>query len=95
MRKFLLVFLTFLSFVNFGFSYDFDKELNLFSKALKLVKKDHPSKAKALVKKVISYNDPITKSDALVVYAYLSKDSNNLQRILDQVDTHRLTRGFV
>jgi soluble lytic murein transglycosylase len=94
MRKFLLIFLTFLSFVSFGFSYDFDKELNLFSKALKLVKKD-PSEAKALVKKVISYNDPIIKSDALVVYAYLSKDSNNLQRILDQVDTHRLTRGFV
>jgi soluble lytic murein transglycosylase len=91
-----LVFLIFFSFlsVSIGFSENFAKELNLFSKALKLVKKD-PMKAKVLIKEVISFNDPITKSDALVVYAYLSKDSNNLKNILDKVDTNRLTRGFV
>lgn len=88
-----LILLSFLS-VSIGFSQNFSEELNLFSKALKLVKKD-PSKAKALVKEVISFNDPIIKSDALVVYAYLSKDSGNLGNILDEVDTNHLTRGFV
>ena len=91
-----LIFLIFFGFlyINLGFSNDFSKELYLFSKALKLAK-ENPQEAKTLIKEVISYNDPITKSDALVVYAYLSKDSDNLKDILDKVDKRRLTRGFV
>lgn len=92
-KLFLLIVFSFL-YLKVGFSKDFVKELKLLTKALKLVEKN-PLKAKTLAKEVISYNDPITKSDALVVYAYLSKDSDNLKNILDKVDTHRLTRGFV
>ncbi|MGC8677337.1 MAG: transglycosylase SLT domain-containing protein [Hydrogenobaculum sp.] len=94
MKKLALIIVFSFLYLNVGFSKDFLTELSLLNKALKLVEKD-PSKAKTLIKQVISYNDPITKSDALVVYAYLSKDSDNLKNILDKVDTHRLTRGFV
>ncbi len=94
MKKLLFIIVFSFLYINTSFSKDFSKELFLFSKALKLVK-ENPEKAKTLIKEVISYNDPITKSDALVVYAYLSKDSDELKNILDKVDRHYLTRGFV
>ncbi len=92
--KYILSVVSFLAFISISFSQGFPNELSLFSKALKL-STANSQKAKILIKKVISYDDPIIKSDALIVYAYLEKDSPHLKDILSQVDKSHITRGFV